>query len=246
MAFVSDVVGLAFQALLFFYIGKIIDPGALPTYGGESVTYMEFVAVGIAISMLIGIGIFRAAHAFRNEQMMGTLEVLLMTPTAPTTLQLGSVVYDVVYMPVRTATFFVVIALVGDVSFNADGLLPAMLTLLVFIPFVWGLGIMYAAATVTFKVSGGGFAVTLLTLTSGAYFPLDLLPAWLAAVAAFNPMAIAIDSIRESLLGDPSWSSAAAGIAVIAPAALISLALGIGSFHLALRRERRRGTVGLY
>ncbi len=246
MAFVSDVVGLAFQALLFFYIGKIVDPDALPTFGGKSVSYMEFVAVGIAISMLIGIGIFRAAYAFRNEQLMGTLEALLMTPTAPTTLQLGSVVYDILYMPIRTATFFVVIALIGDVSFNADGLLPAMVTLLVFIPFVWGLGIMYAAATVTFKVGGGGFAVTLLTLTSGAYFPLDLLPDWLAAVAAFNPMAIAIDSIRESLLGDPSWSRAAAGVAVIAPAALVSLALGISLFHLALRRERRRGTVGLY
>jgi len=246
MAFFSDAVGLAFQAVLFFYIGKMVDPDVLPTYGKGNVSYLEFVAVGIAISMLIGIGIFRAANAFRNEQLMGTLEALLMTPTTATTVQFGSVVYDLVYMPLRTAIFFIAIAFAGDVSFNPDGILPATATLLLFIPFVWGLGIMYAAATLTFKVSGGGFVVTLLTITSGAYFPLTLFPAWLATIAELNPMAIAIDTMRESLLGDAGWSDVASGLVVLAPASLVTLALGIGSFRLALRRERRRGSVGLY
>jgi ABC-2 type transport system permease protein len=246
MAFVSDVVGLVFQALLFFYIGKMVNPEDLPTYGGEQVSYLEYVAVGIAITMLIGVGIFRAANAFRNEQLMGTLEALLMTPTAPGTLQLGSVVYDVVYMPVRTAVFFVAIAFAGDVSFDVSGILPATATLLLFIPFVWGLGIMYAAATLTYKAGGGGFAVTLLTITSGAYFPLDLFPAWLAALAAFNPMTIAINTMRDALLGGASWSEIAPELVVIAVSSVVSVALGIVAFRLALRRERRRGSVGLY
>jgi ABC-2 type transport system permease protein len=246
MAFVSDAAGLAFQAFLFFYIGQMVDPDVLPTYGGGSVSYLEFVAVGIAISMLIGLGIYRAAYAFRNEQLMGTLEALLMTPTAPSTIQFGSVVYDLVYMPVRTGVFFAVIALTSEVSFNASGILPATATLLIFIPFVWGLGIMYSAATLTFKVGGGGFVITLLTLTSGAYFPLTLFPDWLAALAEYNPMAIAIDTMRECLLGDAGWSAVASGIYVLAPASFITLTLGIVSFRLALRRERRRGSVGLY
>ena len=246
MAFVSDAVGLAFQEVLFFYIGKMVDPDVLPTFGSANVSYLEFVAVGIAISMLIGIGIFRAANAFRNEQLMGTLEALLMTPTAATTVQFGSVVYDLVYMPLRTGIFFIVIALTGEVSFNAGGILPALATLLLFIPFVWGLGIMYAASTLTFRVGGGGFAITLLTITSGAYFPLTLFPSWLASVAELNPMAIAIDTMRESLLGDAGWSNVASGLVVLAPASLVTLVLGVASFRIALRRERRRGTIGLY
>ena len=81
-AFITDAINMALQAVLFFYIGKIVDPAALPTLRRRrrSATSSSSL-VGIAISMVVGVGMFRAAAAFRNEQLMGTLEVLLMTPT---------------------------------------------------------------------------------------------------------------------------------------------------------------------
>ncbi len=245
-AFVTDAVGLALQTALFFYISKIVDPNVLPTFGGSRVSYLEYVVVGIAMTMLIALGIFRAAAAFRNEQLMGTLEVLLMTPTAPWTIQIGSIVYDLVYIPLRTGLFFVVVALATEVSFDGAGLLPAAVILLAFLPFVWGIGIVYAASSLTFKQTGGGIAITLLTFTSGAYFPLELFPDWLGAVAEVNPMAVAIDAMRETLLGTAGWSGVSGALLVLVPASLLTLALGIGSFRLALRRERRRGTLGIY
>jgi len=245
-AFVTDAVGLALQTALFFYISKIVDPDVLPTFGGSRVSYLEYVVVGIAMTMLIALGIFRAAAAFRNEQLMGTLEVLLMTPTAPWTIQIGSIVYDLVYIPLRTGLFFVVVALATEVSFDGAGLLPAAVILLAFLPFVWGIGIVYAASSLTFKQTGGGIAITLLTFTSGAYFPLELFPDWLGAVAEANPMAVAIDAMREALLGTAGWSGVGGALLVLVPASLLTLALGIGSFRLALRRERRRGTLGIY
>jgi len=246
MAFVTDAVGLALQTALFFYISKIVDPDVLPTFGGSRVSYLEYVVVGIAMTMLIALGIFRAAAAFRNEQLMGTLEVLLMTPTAPWTIQIGSIVYDLVYIPLRTGLFFVVVALATEVSFDGAGLLPAAVVLLAFLPFVWGIGIFYAALSLTFKQTGGGIAITLLTFTSGAYFPLELFPDWLGAVADANPMAVAIDAMRESLLGTAGWSGVGSALLVLVPASLLTLGLGIGAFRLALRRERGRGTLGLY
>ena len=246
MAFVTDAIGLALQTALFFYISKIVDPNVLPTFGGERVSYLEYVVVGIAMTMLIALGIFRAAAAFRNEQLMGTLEVLLMTPTAPWTIQIGSIVYDLVYIPLRTGLFIAVVALATDVSFDTDGIVPATVILLAFLPFVWGIGIVYAASSLTFKQAGGGIAITLLTFSSGAYFPLELFPDWLAAAAEANPMAVAIDSMREALLGGAGWSGVGDALLVLVPASLVMLSLGIGSFLLALRRERRRGTLGIY
>jgi ABC-2 type transport system permease protein len=246
MAFFWDIVGLAFQAVTFFYIGKIVSPTALPTFGGAQVTYMEFVAVGIAVSMFVGLALIRAATAFRDEQLAGTLEMLLMTPTAPTTIQLGLVFYDLIYMPIRTGVFFAVIVIGLDVRFEAAGLLPAAIVLLLFVPFVWGLGILLSAATVTFKKGGAGILGSVLTLTSGAFFPVALFPGWLSTVAKRNPMTVAIDALRGALLGDSGWTEVGHAATVLVPGAAVTLALGIVAFRLAARRERRRGTIGLY
>jgi ABC-2 type transport system permease protein len=245
-AFITDAFNMALQALLFYYIGRIVDPAALPTFGSGEISYFEFVLVGIAISMVVGVGMFRASAAFRNEQLMGTLEVLLMTPTSAATIQVGSVVYDLMYVPLRTGLFFLVATLVADVQINAGGILPAVVILLCFIPFVWGLGILYAASTITFKVAGGGFLVSILMLTSGAYFPLTVLPDWLATLAELNPLTLAVEAMRESLLGDGGWSEVGSALVVLVPASLVTLVLGIVAFRAALLREKRRGTLGLY
>jgi ABC-2 type transport system permease protein len=245
-AFISDAINMTLQALLFYYIGRIVDPDALPSFGGGQISYFEFVVVGIAVAMVVGVGLFRAARAFRNEQLMGTLEVLLMTPTSAATIQFGSVVYDLLYVPVRTGLFFLAVTLAAGVDINTAGIPPAVVTLLCFIPFVWGLGILYAASTVTFKVAGGGFLVSILTMTSGAYFPLSVLPGWVQTLSELNPMTLAVEAMRESLLGDGGWSDVGTALLVLAPASLVTLALGILAFRVALLRERRRGTLGLY
>jgi ABC-type multidrug transport system permease subunit len=224
----------------------MVNPSSLPTYGGDQVSYLEFVAIGIAISMFVGVALVRAASAFRDEQLAGTLEVLLMTPTAPTTIQLGLVFYDLVYLPIRTAVFFAVIVLGFGVHFDRSGLLPATVILVGFVPFVWGLGIILSAATITFKKGGAAILGTILTLTSGAYFPTDLLPTGLARIAALNPMTAAIDGLRATLLGAAGWSEVSQTMRIVAPGAVVALTAGIIAFRLAARRERRRGTIGLY
>ena len=247
-AFFSDAFALALQAFLFYFVGLLVDPSKLPEFGGKPVSYMEFVAIGIALAAFLQVGLGRIATAMRREQMIGTLESILMTPTSPATIQLGSVVYDLIYVPLRTAIFLVAIAVGFNLDFNADGLVPALLVLLAFVPFVWGLGLLSAAGTVTFRggAAGVGFGVTIMTLSSGAYFPLDLLPGWLASLAVLNPMAIAIEGMREPLLGVVSWSETLEAVFILVRMAIVSLAAGALAFRSALRRERRRGTLGLY
>ena len=123
-----------------------------------------------------------------------------------------------------------------------------MLVVLFFIPFVWGLGLISAAGTLTFRggSTGVGFGITILTLTSGAYFPLELLPDWMEPLAKVNPMAIAINGMREPLLGTVDWAETLGHLIILTPMSAVSLALGIVAFRLGLQRERRRGTLGLY
>jgi ABC-2 type transport system permease protein len=198
--------------------------------------------------MFIALGLSRVARAVRNEQLMGTLESVLMTPTAPATVQLGSVLYDLIYIPIRTGLFLGVATVLFGLDFNPAGAGAAGVVLVAFIPFVWGLGIVTAAAALTIRGStaGIGFSMSVLTLISGAYVPLDVFPSWIQQLAEFNPLAIAIAGMREALLGGSGWSDVAGDVAKLIPMSIASLTVGIVAFRLALRRERRSGTLGHY
>ena len=248
VGFFSDFANLAAQMALFFFVGELIDAGQLPTYGGAEVTYLEFVTLGIVLNVFVQVALSRTSEALRTEQMIGTLEALLTTPTATATVQVGSAAFDLVYMPIRTGILLLFMALVVGLDLHASGALPALVLMLAFIPFVWGLGISTAAAILTFRRGSGmmGLGTLVLGLASGAFFPLSVLPAWVASVAEYNPLAIAIEGLRETLLGGTGWGGIADDLTVLIPISAVSVAIGSVLFRLALRRERRRGTLGLY
>jgi ABC-2 type transport system permease protein len=246
--FVSDVLGLLSQALLFYFISKMVDTGELPAYGGSTTTYLEFVVVGVAVGVFVQFALTRVAAALRQEQLQGTLESMLATPTAPGTIQLGSVAFDLVYIPVRTIVFLAVMTVAFGLDFQASGVVPATLVLLAFIPFVWGLGVLSAAVILIVRRGGGVATIAggLLALLSGAYFPVSLLPSWLQRLADWNPIAITLNGMRSSLLAGADWSATAADLAILLPFSLVTLVIAMAGFRLALRHERVRGTLGVY
>ena len=248
LSFVTDWLSMIVQVVVFNFVGLIVRPGAIPEFGGNTVTYMEFVAIGIAISSFMAVGLGRVYSVIRQEQLQGTLESLLLTPTAYTTIQMGSVVYDLVYVPVRTFIFLGLTTLVFGTNFHWSGLAPTMLVLLAFIPFVWGLGVLAAAWTLTFKRGTGviGIATTFITIGSGTYFPTDVFPHWAEVVFSYSPVTIALTAAREALLGGAGWTETIPQVGILLPYAVVSLAVGIFAFRRALERERRRGTLGLY
>jgi uncharacterized membrane protein (UPF0182 family) len=52
--------------------------------------------------------------------------------------------------------------------------------------------------------------------------------------------------MREALLGGAGWTDVAPSLLVLAPMSAFSLIVGMAIFRLAVRRERRLGTLGLY
>jgi ABC-2 type transport system permease protein len=247
-AFFSDWANLGLQVVLFYFIGRLVDADRLPAFAGNRPSYIEFVAVGIAVTSVLQVGLSRVVTVTREEQLMGTLESLMMTPTVPTTVQIGSVMYDLAYVPIRTGVFLALAAAVLDVSFHVSGLLPATVVLLAFIPVVWGLGMISAAAVFTFRRGLGfvGLFTLVLTGTSSTYFPVELFPGWLEAISKLNPITLALRATRDSLLGGTGWKGVGSTLLALVPIAALTLTVGVMAFRAARRRERRRGTLGLY
>lgn len=237
------------QVLMFSFVGRMVDPSVLPSFGGTQTTYLDFVAVGMAVTSFMAISLNRVSGALRNEQLMGTLESLLMTPTSALTVQLGSVVYDLAFVPLQTALFLALATAVAGLNLAPAGILPAAGVLLVFVPFMWGLGMVAAAGVLTFRRGASAINVgaALLFISSGTFFPVELFPTWLANLTRdWNPITVALYGMREALLGGGGWRAVVPALLFLLPAAAVSITVGVLAFHWALQRERRKGTLGLY
>jgi ABC-type polysaccharide/polyol phosphate export permease len=247
-AFLSDFVNMFVQIITFGLVGQIVNPASLPEYGGSQPGYVEFVVVGIVVTSFLQIALSRVVNVIRQEQFQGTLEEIMMTPTTTSMFQIGSVAYDLVYVPVRTTLFLLAVSLLTNISFTPSGYFLAVPILLVFIPFVWGLGIITAAATLTFRRGAGliTFFVSGLVLLSESYFPISVFPAWLESIARINPLYVALRAVRELVIGSSGWDVVPGTLAYLAPWAALSLIAGTWAFRWALARERRAGTLGSY
>jgi ABC-2 type transport system permease protein len=248
VSFFTDWLGLVIQMVTFYFVGKMISAGSIPAYSGERATYVEFVSIGIAMTSFMYVALTRVVSAMRTEQSLGTLEILMISPTSTPVIQLGSAVYEAIYVPVRTAVFLALVALFFDARFNLAGILPALVVLAAFLPVIWGLGLVSAASALTIRRGGSavGLATTALTISSGAYFPVQLLPGWSQPLVALNPINVALHAIRTALLGHLPWSTVGTSLLSLVPMAVVSLALGFWVFRLALTRESRKGTLGNY
>lgn len=244
-AFVLDWGNLLVQLFLFSLIGRLVDPATLEGTGSSS--YVEFTAVGIALAGFMQLAMGRATASVREEQLMGTLESVLLTPTRPITFTLGSVTYDLIYIPIRTVIFLTIASAIFGLGFTAAGIAGVMVILLSFIPFVWGLGMVAAGLTLTIRKASviGGLVGLGLTLGSNTYFPIEVLPAWLQPIARANPLTVSLDAARLVLTGE-GWGPVWSAVQPILPLAVVALALGVVVLHLSLARERSKGTLGQY
>lgn len=244
--FIGDITGLLVQSFLFYFVGKLVDPSKIPAAGPNP--YMSFAAVGIVVAAVMQIGLARVVSAVEREQVIGTLDSLLVTPTSFWTIQIGSVGYDLVYVPLRTTAFFVIVTLLYGVPVSPGGILPALVVLLAYLPFVWGLGVGISAAVLTFKRGSGllGLVGTALALGSGAYFPVSVMPSWLRPIVENNPLTTAMDALRGVLIHGEHWSVVVPSVIVLLAFGAATLTVGLTCFRLAVARERRRGTIGLY
>jgi ABC-2 type transport system permease protein len=91
LQFFTDWINLIGQVVVFYFVSGLVNPSAMPSYGGTQVSYLQFVTIGIAVTSFLQVSLARVTAAIRNEQLQGTLETLLLTPTAPATFQIGSV-----------------------------------------------------------------------------------------------------------------------------------------------------------
>jgi ABC-2 type transport system permease protein len=118
---------------------------------------------------------------------------------------------------------------VAVVSFNALGLFSASLIILMKRgdPLGW-----------LIRVSSA--------VLSGVFYPMDVLPSWLRAVAQALPLTHALELLRRSLLQGDGWAELSGDLLALLALTSILLPLGFLACALAVRVGRNDGSLSHY
>jgi len=234
--------------LVFFYIAKVFDPMASPylaAYGGD---YFAFVLIGIGFMSFCRSAMTSYAADIRSGQMLGTLEAMMATPVRSSLFLVGSS-----FSNFGLAAFRIVLYILAGVflfGLRFEGLHgPAAILILVLAVIAFsGLGVLSASCILAFKK---GDPVTLAVnasaaLLGGVFFPIEVLPSWLASVSACLPITYALRAMRTALFQGATWSDVGFDILVLTAFAVVLPIAAVASFRAALARARREGSLAQY
>jgi ABC-2 type transport system permease protein len=237
------------QGSVWYFIARFLSGAAdakVAAYGGSYVAYV-----------VIGVVYFQAGTAALNGpfETISTafwdkrLEGYHLAPRGVWAHVLGRTLWKWGYATILQATVLGVIVAFGGIGSSLRvQFLPALLSYALFVAAVFGLGLCGASLFFLLEVKQGrepiGWLVSYaVQITSGVYVPVATLPLWLRDVGYLLPHTYGLAAMRGALLpGDvPLWSN----IAILAGFAVVTLALGVRSFHTAIRSAEAEGGVGV-
>ncbi len=246
MSFWLGWVSIAGQVLAFYFVSKLIGPSKSFGFGGHATSYFDYVIVNLAFVEFQSVAIQSFQRAIRSDQMLGTLEAVLATPTSLPLIVLSSGLWAFTLTALEVAVYLAVGALLG-LDLTRTNLVTALTFLLLTVACMSPVGVLSAASIMTFKQLGptNWVASGLAMLLGGVLFPVSKLPVYLQAVSWMLPITHALNGIRGAVGG--------ASVAALMPDAIwmivctiLLMPISLVAFATAVRRAKLDGTLGHY
>lgn len=245
-AFVMQMGGIFLTVSLWYLIAGFLRPQTpLPDLPG--VSYFAYLLVGIAFYHYLSSALNSFATKLRGEQVSGTLEAMLMTPTPLPVIILSSALWDFVMTSFRVVVYLGLGAFFG-LHLRFDSLLPFFIVLGLTILAFSGIGILSAAFILYLKRGDPiNFLISSASaLLGGVFIPAQAFPHGWGELGRFLPITYALSGIRKSLLMGSRIGDLIPEIGALAAFVILLLPLGIAGFSLAVRRAREEGSLAQY
>jgi len=248
LSFLLQFGGIFFSVAMFYFLSRLLSGAMvsqLDKYGGD---YFSFVLVGLAFSGYMGLSLSNFASSIREGQMMGTLEIMLLSPTRLSSILLSSSLWSYLLTTLRVIVYFAVGILVFGVSLSQANFLSTFVVLILSITSFSGIGIL-SAAFILWTKRGDPIAWvfgTASSLLAGVYYPVTVLPDWLEPVSRFVPLTYALDAMRLAMLQGHSLYQLRYDIFALLGFTLVLTPLAFLVFRKALKRAKMEGSLIQY
>jgi ABC-2 type transport system permease protein len=246
ISFSLQWIGIAVEVAAFYFISKLVAPSSAFGFSGRPLSYFDYVVVNLAFVRFQSTAIQCFQQAIRGDQMLGTLEIILATPTGLPLIVLSASLWAFTLTALQVVLFLALGLFLG-LDLSRTNLVTAVVFILLTVASMSPLGVLGAASIMTFKQAGptnfimGGAA----TLLGGVLFPVSKLPVALQLVSWFLPITHALKGIRSAAQG-ASLAQVAPDAIWLGVAALTLLPVSLMVFNRAVKRAKIDGTLGQY
>ena len=245
LSFVLGIAAAFYGLLSFYFVTRVV--GESPVVGTPE-DYFRFIVVGVVVSNVLRASVSTAAANARRDQLEGTLEILAAQPVSPLALALGWSALPVGQALVDALLTAAIAIPLGFSGFSPDPL-ATLVVLAVAIAAFLAIGFLGAALVLAIQQGVGvmGFVTAGLALTSGAVFPVSVLPGWLQVVSDLSPLTYALEAMRGALLhGDGLGTLLGDSLGILLIQCAVLLPLSTLALTAALRFARASGTLARF
>ena len=245
LAFVLQLGGMLFAVLVFYYASRMINP---ETPGLDGVEPFPWLLVGAGFQIYFSTALYSFSEKVRGEQVLGTLEAMLVSPTPTSVVIFSSTAWDFTWGALRLVVYLLSAVFIFGVHLDVKSPLALALGIGLTLLSSAGIGMLSASFILYFK---RGDPVNLLltmgtTFFGNVFFPSKLLPGPAQAVAAWLPMSWSLKVVRGALLKGASFSDLSGELGRLAVLTALLVPLGLLGARIAIRRAKREGSLVQY
>jgi ABC-2 type transport system permease protein len=245
LAFVMQVGGMFMTLAAFYFMTKMIDPNA---QGLDGIRPFDWFLIGLSFQFYFSTALYSFSAKIRSEQLLGTLEAMLVSPTPTSMVIFSSAAWDFTYGAIRIAIYLAFATLVFGVKLYTNSLLAVALGVILTLLSSAGLGILSASFILYFKRGDPiNFMLSgLTTFLGNVFFPVEQLPERIQFLSDYLPITWALRVVRGALLQGRSFAELQDELLRLAILTVILLPLGLVASRFAIRRAKREGTLIQY
>jgi ABC-2 type transport system permease protein len=200
--------------------------------------------IGAVIWSYLGIVFEILTETVAWERWEGTIEYTFMAPLSRAVHLIGMGAFGVLYGLLRTAALFAVVALFFGLTFpDADFAAALVLLAVASVSFV-GVGMVTAILPLVSPEKGaqlGFIAQGMLLVVSGVYYPVDVMPGWMQAIATISPATYALHGIREAVLDGAGLGAIWGDLWPLLILGAVAIPAGLAIFRAGERYAKRHG-----
>jgi len=247
-AFFFGFFGIFVTLLEYYFINRLFGARIVPALEDFGVNYFSYILLSTAFFGYIGIGMGSFSARIRSEQVEGTIESVLVTPTPINTILFSMTLWSFIFATINMAVYILLGVFVFRIDFSHINILSASVILVLSILSFSSLGILSATFIMIFKRGNpvGWIIGSIEGLLGGVYFPVAVLPPFLQLLSGFLPITYATRAIQLAVYKGYGLGQLRLEVGILLIFSAVLLPLSFAAFAGAFKKARRDGSLAQY